>query len=77
MGLGAVLQGQSIHQHISCLELKAAYLGLQSICTTLFHIHVRPRPRGLNTDALFLKFAMAVFILETRYSSGQASANIL
>ena len=49
-GWGAVFQGQSsgghwapdeAHQHINCLELKAAYLGLQSFCTTLSRTHVR------------------------------------
>ena len=49
-GWGAVFQGQSsgghwapdeARQHINCLELKAAYLGLQSFCTTLSRTHVR------------------------------------
>ena len=49
-GWGAVFQGQSsggrwapdeAHQHINCLELKAAYLGLQSFCKNLSHTHVR------------------------------------
>ncbi|KAL9978098.1 hypothetical protein ACROYT_G015579 [Oculina patagonica] len=49
-GWGAVFQGQisggrwapdEAHQHINCLELKAAYLGLQSFCKNLYHTHVR------------------------------------
>ena len=49
-GWGAVFQGQSsggywapdeARQHINCLELKAAYLGLQSFCTTVSRTHVR------------------------------------
>lgn len=49
-GWGAVFQGQSsggrwapaeAHQHINCLELKAAHLGLQSFCRNLSHTHVR------------------------------------
>ena len=49
-GWGAVFEGQSsgrywapdeAHQHINNLELKAAYLGLQSFCTTLSRTHVR------------------------------------
>ena len=49
-GWGAVFHDQSsggrwtpdkATQHINCLELKAAYLGLQSFCKNLSHVHVR------------------------------------